>query len=155
MSETNALTLWQALDRLARQIPFTREKVETALATTLLLQESRLQKDHYGSQPISLADGIFLQNVDLRLDRASESPGFLSLSVGGACISRSLVKRHYPNVRLTYGPHIDAPGEAYVYTAGFSWGDLHFAFELRNPQCLATISFNTARFQRNPLENLR
>lgn len=153
MNETHLMTLWQAIDQLAQQVPFTREKVEAVLATTLTLQESRLPMDYYESRPILLADGVFLQDVDLRVNRTGETAGFLSLPIGGSCTALSEVHKRYKGLYQTDSPYIYAPDEEYVYTADMPWGALQFGFNHKHRDCLTTVSFNTGpRRKRRTLE---
>lgn len=149
----DSMTLWQAIERLAQQVPFSKEKVEGALSTTLTLSRQSPATDFYHSEAIHLIGDAIIQDVDLRLNRAGKTAGFLSLPVGGTCVSFSDVVNRYPGLYQTDSPYIDSPDEEYGYTVDMPWGALQFGFNHRNRNCLTTVSFNTgARRKRLTLE---
>lgn len=143
MNPSHAMTLWQVVDRLVDQIPLTKEKVETVLSATLKLQESRAGKNYYESEPISLADSVVIEDVDLRVSRSGETPGFLVLGLGGACVSLSQVREHYRQADFSAPTYTQSPEEKKYYSADVSRGKLHFGFKQGYPDCLASIVFDS------------
>lgn len=138
------MTIWEAIDIVAKQVPFARDTIETALSTTLAETDNPGNDifRFYESQPVHLEDGVVVSNIDLRIKRSGPHPGFLVLAVDGACIRLELVRRHYDNLRITGTPRGRSLDEQTYYTATLPWGDLSFGFAERNPDCLASVAFN-------------
>jgi hypothetical protein len=137
------ISLWQAIPLLAQQIPFSKQKVEVALSTRLSEIDDAFNTPFYffGSPPIPLAEGVVISNVDLRIKRGSNHPGFLVLEVGGSCITMEQIRTQYGELQTTpfsCGRSLD---EETCHFQLLPWGKLSFGFKERNPQCLASVSF--------------
>ena len=91
---TKTMTLWQAIDALARQIPFSKLKVQSVLSTDLVERTDPGNDvfQFYKSNPIELAEGVVVTDVDLRIKRSGGHPGFMVLSIDGACIGLEQVR---------------------------------------------------------------
>ncbi|WP_241017006.1 hypothetical protein [Paraburkholderia sp. Ac-20342] len=143
-----SMTLWIAIDTLAQQIPFSRNKVENTLSTHLVkgdtsknpIQNTAFQ--FYTGSPVRLADGITISNVDLRIRHRPGHPGFLVLNLGGSCTTLDAVREHYRDLRITEHPHGHSLDEATSYSAFLEWGKLSFGFLERNRNCLAYVVLN-------------
>lgn len=142
-----ALTLWTAIDALAAALPFTKSRVETTLGVTLA--DSANRSNHlfylYGSAPVTLADGVVLANVDLRIRREAGHPGFMVLELGGACVPLAEVRRHYGELTITGVPRGHSEHETTAHTSYRPWGALTFSFAERQPACAASIAFDPSR----------
>ena len=144
MNQTN-VTLWQVIDSLAQQIPFSKQKVETALSTPLfetdntandLLHFFKLQ-----SPPVVLAEGVIISDVNLRIRRRGGHPGLLGLDIGGACITLEQIRVRYDQLKSTGHPRGGSLDEKWYYAQELPWGSLSFGFAERNPDCLASVGF--------------
>jgi len=141
-------TLWQAIDTLTQQVPFTTDKIENVLATHLVVKDnskSPIQNtafQFYTGGPIRLSDGVIIRNVDLRIRNKAGHSGFLVLYLNGTCVGMSDVRAHYSDLKLTYPPRPDSTYAFTGYSAFPLWGKLSFSFLERNPDCLASLSFD-------------
>jgi hypothetical protein len=142
------MTLWQTIDTLSRQIPFTREKVENVLATRLVEKDisgspfPNKAFQFYTGGPITLVDGVAISNVDLRIRHRAGHPGFLVLSVDGNCITLDAVRAHYHELKITESPRGHSLSEATSYSTFPEWGKLSFGFVESNRRCLAYVAFD-------------
>jgi hypothetical protein len=138
------MTLWQAITALAQQIPFSKNKVETLLSTQLSETANPQANDAYflyESTPISIADGVIVQNVDLRIKRVGQHPGFLVLEIGGTCITLDQIRARYADLEITDAPRGRSPNDVTSHTTVQPWGELSFSFKESSPECLASIAF--------------
>lgn len=141
-------TLWQAIDTLTQQAPFTTDKIENVLATHLVVKDnskSPIQNtafQFYTGRPVNLADDVVISNVDLRIRYRAGHPGFLVLNLSGSCITLDMVRAHYRSLRVTDRPSGRSLDEVTSYTTSLHWGDLSFSFKERNPNCLSSLAFD-------------
>jgi hypothetical protein len=142
MTQTDK-TLWQVIEALIQQIPFTRQKVETALAIQFPDANKDTNFDIFENQgtPLLLADGVVISDVDLWIKRIVRHPGSLTLKIGGACVTKDQLKTHYDQLKITSYPTGVSLEEATMYTQDMPWGRLSFGFKEQNPDCLAVIHF--------------
>jgi hypothetical protein len=140
------LTLWQALDALAAQLPFAVHKVARTLSTTLAdtHAEGGDVFQFFEGAPVRLADGTELSRIDLRIKREGPHPGFLVLELKGRCVPLAEVRRHHGALELTDVPRGRSLDESTGYTAALGWGRLSFGFAERKPDCLAQVAFDPA-----------
>ncbi len=144
MTTKNHVTLWQAIEALARQVPFTRQKVETVLLAPLAPAKDPGNEafEFLAGGPVELKDGVTISSVDLRIKRGQpQHPGFLVLKLGGACITLAEVRSHYATLAITETPRGRSLDEVTAHTATLPWGQLSFTFAERKPECLAGITF--------------
>ncbi len=137
-------TIWQTIEALIGSVPFSKDKVERELGIRLVDTEasgSDLFQFLEGG-PVQLAEGVGIQEVDLRLKREGPHPGFLVLELEGRGISFDEVLRHYAELRLTGVPRGRSLDEHTSYTAKLDWGELSFGFGESNPACLAYVAFD-------------
>jgi len=140
------MTLWQTIDTLAQQIPFTRAKVERVLESGLFVRDPRefaIQPSFQalGGGPAGLADGVVVDKIDLRIGEEKDDPGFLVLRLAGSCIGLDAVRAHYPTLGVTDRPRGRSWDEVTSYTTVLPWGRLSFSFAQRNPDCLSSVAF--------------
>jgi len=140
------MTLWQTIDTLVQQIPFRRAKVERVLGIALFDSDPRQFIIEPSFQPLEggpvrLADGIVIENIDLRVRPQESHPGFLAVDLIGTCISLDTVRAHYGTLAITDYPRGRSLDEVTSFTAILPWGRLSFGFSERNPGCLSEICF--------------
>jgi hypothetical protein len=146
MTENTAVTLWQAIEALAAQLPFSIQGVGRTLRTTLsdTHAEGAEVFRFFEGTPVRLADGTELSRIDLRIKREGAHPGFLVLDLQGRCVPMTEVRQHYAALDLTDVPRGRSLDESTSYTAALGWGRLSFGFAQRNPDCLAHVAFDPA-----------
>ncbi len=137
------MTLWQAIDALAMQIPFSKAKVETALDTRM----SEVRRNAYtvflqNEHPVMLAGDGRIAQVDLRLGMEQGDPGFMVLNLDGGCIGLDAVRARYRELKITDTPRGHSLDEVTSHSASLPWGELSFSFKERNPNCLASVAFD-------------
>jgi len=143
-----SMDLWKTIDALTQQIPFSQQKVETALSTQLAEKPLGSGNNLYHlfeSQPIALADGVVISNVDLRIKRSGDHPGFLVLvmdETDGAGVTLEQVQAQYSQLAITDIPRGDSLEEEFSYSQIFPWRKLSFGFKARDPERLASIVFD-------------
>ncbi|MGN8083624.1 hypothetical protein [Variovorax sp. 22077] len=141
---TTTLTLWQTIDTLAAQLPFSTQNVGRTLSTTLsdTLAAGGNVFQFFEGSPVRLADGTELARIDLRIKREDASKGFLVLELKGRCVPLGEVRQHYAALEITDVPRGRSLDEATTFTATPEWGRLSFGFTERNPDCLAFVAFD-------------
>ena len=139
---TKQMTLWQAIEVLAQQVPFTKAKVETVLSTPLHEKRRSTHTTFLEGDGVGFVDGAQVTKVDLRLGNAANDAGFMVLELDGACITLEQVRNHYSNLEITGTPRGHSLDEATSHSAFLSWGKLSFGFAERNRDCLAWIAFD-------------
>ena len=141
---TNPMTLWQAIDALARQVPFTRSKVQAALSVALIERDNPSNElfQFYKSNPVKLAEGVEIENVDLRVKRSGGHPGLVVLSTDGACVSLGDVRARYGDLEITGTPRGRSLDEETMHSTQLPWGKLSFGFRERKPDCLSSVVLN-------------
>ncbi len=137
------MTLWQAIDALVNQIPFSKPKVESTLGAQL----SEVRRNPYtvflqNERTVVLAGGERINKIDLRLGTEEGDPGFLALDIDGDCIGIEAVRSHYGEVKITDVPRGRSLDEATTHSTVLPWGKLSFGFKERNPDCLAYVVLN-------------
>ncbi|AQW30134.1 hypothetical protein ACKZDW_16590 [Ralstonia syzygii subsp. celebesensis] len=137
------MTLWQAVDVLPRQIPFSKAKIENLLSAQLTETDEGGNDvfQFFKSSPVKLSDGVVIENIDLRIKRQGSHPGFMVLRVSGPCISLDMVRSHYGNLEVTDVPRGHSLEESTTHATTLPWGRLSFSFKERNPGCLASVTF--------------
>ena len=138
------MTLWQAIDVLSNQIPFSKTKVEKLLSTQFTETDEGGNDvfQFFKSDPIKLLDGVVIENVDLRIKRIGPNPGFLALDMGGSCVTLDDVRAHYKDLRITDRPRGRSLDEVTSHTTTLPGGDLSFSFKESNRTCLASVVLN-------------
>ncbi|MCL2178181.1 MAG: hypothetical protein FWC28_07870 [Proteobacteria bacterium] len=137
------LSLWQTIDTLSQQIPFSKQKIETVLATELTEAVNKSNKlfHFFKSPPVVLSGGVVISNVDLRIKREGSHPGFLVLEIGGACITLEQIQEKYSELQISQLPRGQSPNEETGHSQLLPWGKLSLGFKAKNPLCLASVSF--------------
>ncbi|MCL2626149.1 MAG: hypothetical protein FWD46_04960 [Cystobacterineae bacterium] len=137
------MSLWQVIEALAEQIPFSKQKVESVLGTQLTETEEGGNDlfQFFESPPLPLADGVVISNIDLRLKRGGGHPGFLVLEVGGVCLRLEQIRKKYTQLSIRELPRGRSLEEETSFSQMLPWGQLSFGFKERNRECLASIAF--------------
>jgi len=99
------------------QIPFTRSNVERVFATELFVRDPRefVIRPSFlppGGGPVSLADGVMVRKIDLRVRQEESHPGFLVPRVGGTCIGLDAVRAHHGTLTFNERPRGRSLNEA-------------------------------------------
>lgn len=139
------MTLWQTIDALISDIPFSTSKIEKRLPTRLAQASKPIPSEvnqFFEGSAVHLADDVVVSNIDLRVRRHGSHPGFLVLELQGRCVAPAEISHHHTGLTLTDVPRGRSLDEATSYTAVLPWGSLSFGFRERNPDCLAFIAFN-------------
>lgn len=146
-AQAGRLTLWQAIDALAGQAPFSRRNVEAALSLPLreYVAPSNPLFDFFEGAGLHLRDGLRVSNVDLRVKKADPRIGLLVLDLEGSCVRIADVRAHHGPLELSGAPRGHSLEEATSFSSTRPWGELSFNFKERNPDCLAYVVFNATR----------
>jgi hypothetical protein len=137
------MTLWQIIDTLAQQIPFSKQKVEAVLSTPLVETVSQFNNlfRFYESQPVELADGVVIATNDLSLKISGKDPGLLGLQTSGTCITVKQLEARYKHLRIVGTPRGHSLEEETTVAQEMPWGTLTFGFKDRKPDCLSSVGF--------------
>ena len=143
MEMTNRqMTLWQAIDELAKQIPFSKLQVEAVLSVRLDEVDRNTSTVFMEGGPVDLADGRRIAQIDLRVGLDPGNFGFLVLNIDGACVGLEQVRSRYGNLEITGTPRGHSLDEMTSHSVQLPWGELSFGFKERNRKCLASIALN-------------
>lgn len=140
-------TLWQTIERLARQMPFTPGKVEQALGTPLSIKTRTQHMTQWvGGGPVALHDNLHINGSSLALGPDSEfnERSGLSVELGGACITLDQVRQQYGELQITQAPRGHSGNETTVHVSSQPWGRISFAFKASNPDCLFRVGIRPA-----------
>jgi hypothetical protein len=146
---TSQMTLWQVIETLAKQVPFSKAKVESVLSIRLLESDERSNDvfQFFKGESIELMNGIAVSGVDLRIKREGPHPGFLVLGLQGSCIGLEEVRKYYSNLEITSTPRGGSLDEVTAHSTQQPWGRLSFGFKERKTECLASIVFDPRKPQ--------
>jgi hypothetical protein len=146
---TSQMTLWQVIENLAKQVPFSKTKVESVLSIRLLENDERSNDvfQFFKGEYIELTNGIAVSRVDLRIKRDGPHPGFLVLELQGTCVGIEEVRRHYRGLEITDTPRGKSLDDVTSHTTKQAWGELSFSFKERKPECLSSIAFDPKKPQ--------
>ena len=139
---TRQMTLWQLIDALAQQVPFSKIKVETVLATDLHEIRRTNHTAFFQGGGVELAQACKVARIDLRLGTEPKDPGFLVLDIEGVCIRIEDLRERYNTLDLTETPRGRSLDESTTYSVVKPWGKLSFGFKERKPDCLAQVALD-------------
>lgn len=136
-------SLWALLSQLSRSVPFTKEKVEAQLATPLRQTSKNDYFTMFGGGGTKLDHDVVVNNIDLRVRHDGQThPGFLVLTLTGACVSVADVQRHFPRAAVVQTPRGRSVSEQTYLASEEPWGEVSFGFPVSNPGCLTTVVLN-------------
>jgi hypothetical protein len=138
------LDLWTVIDYLPTRVPFATDKIESALNVVLTRDSENEYFTFYKATDLALSHGVVIENIDLRIKKEQPHPGFLVLTLSGACVPKAEVFSRYENLELTGYPRGRSLDEEASYSRMESWGKLSFGFSERARDCLRTVVFNPA-----------
>ncbi|KQW03099.1 hypothetical protein [Rhizobacter sp. Root1221] len=136
------LDLWTVIDYLPTRLPFATDKIESALNVVLARDSENEYFTFYKGTDLALSHDVVIETLDLRIKKEQPHPGFLVLTLSGACVPKSAVFGRYENLQLTDYPRGRSLDEEASYTRVESWGKLSFGFAERARDCLRTVVFN-------------
>lgn len=131
--------LWALIDQLPRDLPFARQGVEARLGATLHTRSDNGYFVFWEGGGVALADGLRIDQIDLRIRRVQPHPGFLVLRLDGACVPKSAVFERYPGMALVDFPRGRSPDEEASFGHQAPWGRLGFGFAERRSDCLSSL----------------
>lgn len=126
------LDIWTLIQQLTTDIPFTPEKIAHRLKVTLRQVSQTSAFALLEGGPVSLANGVVIRKIDLRVPLQGNHPGILVLSLAGHCITHQEKQAHYPQMTILRVPRpeqlaSDGTGTVWMGTQK-PWGKLLFAF---------------------------
>jgi len=138
------LTLWEIIDALSRQLPFTKEKIERTLSINLNepIYYGKDASRFFTSENLGLKNNVVVSKIDFRTKPDGAGPGFLVLNFEGACIGIAEIRHHYKTLEITASPRGNSLDEATNFSTIQHWGELSFGFKERRPECLAYVVLN-------------
>lgn len=143
-AQAGRLTLWEAVDALAAQVPLSKRNVEATLSLPLRerAEPSNPLFDFFEGPGLRLRDGQLVSNVNLRVRKDDPWMGLLVLDLAGGCIRIAEVRARYGTLEITEAPRGHSLEEATSFSSAQRWGELSFGFKERNRDCLALVVFN-------------
>jgi len=142
--KTDSMSIWSIIEVLSKQLPFTKERIEAVFGTRLEIDDADDSDifQFFKAGHVSLAEGVELSEVELRLKRGGGHPGLLVLQLEGRCVNLDQVRTHFSKLEITDVPRGRSSDEETTHTAKLAWADVSFGFAERNPKCVATISIS-------------
>jgi hypothetical protein len=146
-AQAGRLTLWEAVDALAAQVPLSKRNVEATLSLPLRerAEPSNPLFDFFEGAGLRLRGGLLVSNVDLRVKKDDPRMGLLVLDLAGGCIRVDDVRARYGTLEITESPRGHSLEEATSFSSARRWGRLSFGFKERNRDCLAYIVLNAIK----------
>lgn len=141
-------TLWQAIEQLAREMPFTPDKVEQVLGTSMAVKRQTPHVTQWVSDgPVALREGLHISGISLALGPESEfnARSGLDIELGGACIKLDQVRQQFGELKVTQAPRGHSGNETTVLVSSQPWGRISFAFTADNPDCLFRVGIRSAQ----------
>jgi hypothetical protein len=136
-------TLWETIAALERQMPISREAVETSFQVTLAeVDHTEYFVTLAAKQAVALPDGLTVTAVNLMLRpgmQFDEKSG-LSFELSGHCVSLDEVRKQYEQLELTQPPRGRSQEETAAWSAHRPWGILSFGFRQDRPDCLFRVT---------------
>jgi hypothetical protein len=136
------LDVWTVIDYMPTRLPFSTDKIESALNVVLAKASENRFFNFYEAKDLALSQGVTIETLDLRIRKEQPHPGFLVLSFGGACVARADVFGRYDNLKLSDAPRGRSLDENTSWTREEPWGKLTFSFSERARDCLRSVSFD-------------
>lgn len=141
-SRMKTLDLWTVIDYLPTRLPFSTDKIESALNVVLAKDSENEYFSFYKAQDLALSNGVVIESIDLRIKKEQPHPGFLVIQLAGACVPRAEVLRRYEGLDITDHPRGRSLDEQTSYSRREVWGKLSFGFAERSPDCLRSVVFS-------------
>ncbi|MDR2155063.1 MAG: hypothetical protein LBE78_08575 [Burkholderiaceae bacterium] len=135
-------TLWQVVDTLSINHPFTKKLLESTLSVRLREKDAKFNTrwNFFSARNARLADGVHVQ--DIRFSYKKSDPALAEIllnEIKGICLTEKQVESQYGPLTL-----LDSPREythKYLYQSPVSWGYLTFSFQADSPHCLISVGF--------------
>lgn len=140
--------LWKAIEKLAREMPFTVGEVEHVLGTSLTLKTQTPHMAQWvGAGPVSLGDGLHIIGSSLALgpDGDFNARSGLSIDLGGTCITLDEVRQQFGALQVTQAPRGHSGNETSVHVSSQPSGRISFAFKASEPDCLFRVGIRPAQ----------
>lgn len=137
------IDIWTLLDDLPSRMPLDPEPVQNAFGVALRHVSANEFVDFFEGGPVPLADGVDVQNLDLRVHKDEPLQRLLVLTIGSRCVERSAVLARYDSLQITDHPRSTFPDQQTYWSKQQPWGKLSFGFAQGNPDCLRTVVLDT------------
>jgi hypothetical protein len=137
------IDLWTLLDALPSRMPLDAQRVQAAFGVALGHVSANEYVDFFEGGPVHLADGVDIENVDLRVHKHEPRHRLLALSLAGRCIERSAVLSRYDDLQISDHPRSTFPDQETYWSIRHPWGKLSFGFAQGKPDCLRTVVLDT------------
>lgn len=137
------IDLWTVLDDLPSRMPLDAHQVQAAFGVALGHVSANEYVDFFAGGPAHLADGVEIENLDLRVHKHEPLHRLLALSLAGRCIERSAVLSRYDGLQISDHPRSTFPDQQTYWSTRQAWGKLSFGFAQGKPDCLRTVVLDT------------
>jgi hypothetical protein len=132
------------LDQLIAYPVIDRSVIKRVTGAELELDSSNSSTNFWVTGSVKLGD-VLLDTIDYR-DAVPGGDGIggalVGFNLGGECVPRKDVLRHYKALAVTDQPTGRSLDEQTYYTRPEPWGGLSFGFAERSPDCLKTVIFD-------------
>lgn len=136
------LDLWTVIDYLPTRLPFSTDKIESALNVVLAKDSENEYFSFYKAGDLALSNGVVIESIDLRIRKEQPHPGFMVLRLTGTCVAKAEVMRRYEGLKLTEYPRGRSLNEQAHFSRRESWGEISFGFAERARDCLRSVVFS-------------
>jgi hypothetical protein len=137
------IDLWTLLDALPSRMPLDAQQVQAAFGVSLEQVSANEYVDFFEGGPVHLADGVDIEDLDLRVHKHEPLHRLLALSLAGHCIERSAVLSRYDGLQISDHPRSTFPDQQTYWSTRQAWGKLSFGFAQGKPDCLRTVVLDT------------
>jgi len=140
---TTPTTLSETIAALERQMPLTKEAVETTLQVKLAeVDRSEYFVTFASKQAVPLQDGLTVTAISmmLRPSMQFDEKSGLSFELSGQCVSLDEVRKQYGELELTQPPRGRSLEETAAWSARRAWGVLSLGFRQDRPDCLFRVT---------------
>lgn len=134
--------IWQFIPAASSAIEsLAIDKLDNPLLSLAFLKENEYI-NFYKAEPVTLADGIQISAIELRLSKQRQGMmPLLTFSPLGQCITLKSIKEHYLDLKMTDYPRGHSENEVTSFStpADTSGQKISFSFTVKDPDCLARV----------------
>lgn len=132
--------VWQLADRLVELVPLTADTFESLLGTPLTPDEQSPVRLNGG--PVEFSPSLQVTSSAIAVIDGTWSFAYVEVAPA-PCITKDMVRDHYPAAELTSAPTGHSLYETAVWSTSYDWGSLGFGIREKE-HCLTTISLHRA-----------
>ena len=143
MNRFKNYTFWDFIEIIDQAMPLDKENAEVLFDDQFIFSKQRGRYNEWRSQDLETKDGIVLDDITfvLNQDDSLSNGGFFHFNTKNQCLTLKNTKQKVEGVVLHSGPKGRSLHDTSVWRASRSWGDIFFSFEVRDPDCLAYVTF--------------